>query len=115
MSGDGLLETVDGAPFIRVEQAVLGDEAAIADKARAIEARHEEFFTEQHPDRRRALRGEIQVLERELFRADVEYRIRGLDGQIRLLDTQINPRGRANAAKPPWPAAAPPSRTTWAA
>ncbi|MFC6619712.1 Eco57I restriction-modification methylase domain-containing protein [Deinococcus radiophilus] len=89
MAGDGLLETVDGAPFIRVEQAVVGDEAAIADKARAIEAKHEEFFGEQRPEQRRVLRAEIQALERELFKADVDYRIKGLDSQIRLLDRQI--------------------------
>lgn len=89
MAGDGLLETVDGAPFIRVEQAVVGDEAAIADKARAIEAKHEEFFGEQRPEQRRVLRAEIQALERELFRADVDMRIKGLDSQIRLLDRQI--------------------------
>lgn len=90
MAGDGLLETVDGAPFIRVEQAMVGDEALIAEKARAIEAKHEEFFGEQRPAQRRALRTEIQQLERELFKADVDYRIQGLDGQIRLLDSQIS-------------------------
>lgn len=65
MAGDGLLETVDGTPFIKVEQAMLGDQALVTEKAQAIEARHEAFFAEQQPERRRALREEIQQLERE--------------------------------------------------
>ncbi|WP_019009568.1 Eco57I restriction-modification methylase domain-containing protein [Deinococcus aquatilis] len=104
MAGDGLLETVDGTPFIKVEQAILGDQALVTEKAQAIETKHEAFFAEQHPERRRALRQEIQQLERELFRADVDARIKGLDGQIRILDGQIaHPtlaeRSRATLAK----------------
>ena len=89
MAGDGLLETVDGTPFIKVEQAFVGDQAAVTQKAAEIEIKHEQFFSEQRPDKRRALRNEIQQLERELFKADVDYRIRGLDSQIRILDGQI--------------------------
>ncbi|MBI0447247.1 hypothetical protein D9600_15140 [Deinococcus sp. DB0503] len=99
MAGDGLLETVDGTPFIKVEQAFVGDEAAIARKAAEIEVKHEQFFSEQRPPQRRALRAEIQQLERELFKADVDYRIKGLDGQIRLLDNQISDPRQSERSK----------------
>lgn len=104
MAGDGLLETVDGTPFLKVEQAFVGPEALVAEKAHQIEAKHEQFFGEQRPEQRRALRHEIQALERELFRADVDHRISGLDGQIRILDGQIahptlGERSRATLAK----------------
>lgn len=99
MAGDGLLETVDGTPFIKVEQAMVGDEAAIARKAAEIEVKHEQFFNEQRPPQRRALRTEIQQLERELFKADVDYRIKGLDSQIRLLDNQVSDPRQSERSK----------------
>ncbi len=89
MAGDGLLETVDGTPFIKAEQGLLGGAGEVTLKTRQIERLHEQFFREEDPQRRRELRGEIQQHERELFKADVDDRIRNLDANLTALNRQI--------------------------
>lgn len=90
MAGDGLLETVDGEPFLKVESAMLGTAAQVEQKARAIEAKHAEFFGEQNPEKRKELRQEIANLERELFKLDIDGRIQNLDYQIEELRKRHN-------------------------
>lgn len=99
MAGDGLLETVDGEPFIKAQQAIVGVQGEIEARVREIEARHEAFSNEQDPERRHALRGQIQDLEREIFALDTNSRIRDYDAEIRDLERKITDPRQGEKAK----------------
>ncbi|MPY67185.1 hypothetical protein F8S09_10845 [Deinococcus sp. SDU3-2] len=99
MAGDGLLETVDGQPFIRAQRQMLGGQGDVTEKAAEIERLHDAFYREQHPGQRRHLRAEIQRLERELFRADVDDRISGLDAELTDLNRKLADPRQTDAAR----------------
>jgi adenine-specific DNA-methyltransferase len=82
MAGDGLLETIDGTPFIKPQEGLLGGVGQVAEHTKGIEQLHSRFYHEENPQRRRELRNEISALERELFRADIDHRIREIDAEI---------------------------------
>lgn len=99
MAGDGLLETVNGEPFIRAQRQMLGGQGEVTAKAAEVERLHDTFYQEQHPERRRQLRTDIQRLERELFKADVDDRINGLDAELTGLNRQITDPRQTDAAR----------------
>lgn len=91
MAGDGLLESIEGTPFINVQEGVVGHLGEIRQLTRDIEALHSKFFAEQDPVRRNEHRKGIQQKERELFRVDIDQRI----ANTRALLQEIDRRGRS--------------------
>ena len=99
MAGDGLLETVDGEPFIKTQSMFVGGQGDVTAKADQIGKLHEQFFHEQDHARKRELRAEIQQRERELFKLDVDDRIKNLDLELTALNRQIADGRQSDAAK----------------
>ena len=99
MAGDGLLETVDGEPFIKTQSMFVGGQGDVTAKADQIGKLHEQFFHEQDHARKRELRAEIQQRERELFKLDVDDRIKNLDLELTALNRQIADGRQSDAVK----------------
>ncbi|MFC3863144.1 Eco57I restriction-modification methylase domain-containing protein [Deinococcus antarcticus] len=99
MAGDGLLETVDGEPFIKTQSMFVGGQGDVTAKADQIGKLHEKFFHEQDHARKRELRAEIQQRERELFKLDVDDRIKNLDLELTALNRQLADGRQSDAAK----------------
>lgn len=99
MAGDGLLETVDGEPFIKTQSMFVGGQGDVTAKADQIGKLHEQFFHEQDHARKRELRAEIQQRERELFKLDVDDRIKNLDLELTALNRQIADGRQSESAK----------------
>lgn len=99
MAGDGLLETVDGSPFIKTQSMFVGGQGDVTAKADQIGHLHEQFFHEQNHDRKKALRADIQQRERELFKLDVDDRIKNLDLELTALNRQLADGRQSDAAK----------------
>ena len=98
MAGDGLLETVDGTPFIKDQGGLLGGAGELSAKAAEIEREHERFFAEENPARRSEQRERIQQLERELFKLDIDARIERLQALLDSLTRQIADPRQGEAA-----------------
>jgi adenine-specific DNA-methyltransferase len=87
MAGDGVLESIDGTPFISTsdqsELISITPEAAQALVLTAeIEKVRSTFFLEENPDRRRAQRQQIHGMEHQLFDLDIVDRIKTTDYRI---------------------------------
>ena len=82
MAGDGLLETVDGSPLIKSQARQIGGQGVVTAKADEIGRLHDRFYSEQDHEQKRELRRQIQQCERELFKADIDDRIKNLDLEL---------------------------------
>lgn len=83
MAGDGLLESVDGTPFVKQAVGLLGNTEEISKLTDEITVLHSKFFKEQNPVLRLQYRSEIQSKEREIFRIEIDQRIEGLQADLR--------------------------------
>ena len=92
MAGDGLLESIEGTPFINVQEGVVGQLGEIRQLTHDIEALHTEFFTEQDPVKRNEYRKGIQEKERELFRVDIDQRIEDTQALLKEIDRREKSR-----------------------
>lgn len=96
MAGDGVLETMDGTRFgdtATGTAALLGADAGIAELIGRIERTRDAFFNEENSAERRKKRETLMQLERQLFAADIDWRVKNLDEQITVL------RRRAHSKK----------------
>ncbi len=96
MAGDGVLETLDGTRFGDTQtgtDALLGADVGIGALVKQIEQTRDAFFSEENPLERRKKRETLMQLERQLFAADVDWRVKNLDAQITVL------RRRAHSKK----------------
>lgn len=84
MAGDGLLESIDGTPFLKPnrETELFGYGAEISQLTDEINRLHHNFFVEEEPDKRRSLRQAIQECERQLFKVDIQHRIENYNNEI---------------------------------
>lgn len=89
MAGDGLLETVDGSPLIKAQTKQFGGQGVVTAKADEIGRLHDRFYSEQNYEQKRELRRQIQQCERELFKADIDDRIKNLDLELTGLNREI--------------------------
>jgi adenine-specific DNA-methyltransferase len=102
MAGDGLLETVDGTPFIKEQGqllSVVGGADPISAKTSEIEREHKHFFDEKNPAQRHEQRERIQQLERELFKLDIDARTHKFDHELTDLRRQIADHRQSETAK----------------
>ena len=99
MAGDGLLETVDGSPLIKPQTRVIGGQGDVSARADEIGVLHDRFYREQDYQKKRDLRTQIQQCERELFRADIDDRIKNLDLELSGINRQIADSRQTESAR----------------
>lgn len=99
MAGDGLLETVDGTAFIKTEVKFVGAQGEVTAKADEIGRLHKRFGSIHEPVQKQALRRQIQQCERELFRLNIDDRIKNLDLELTALNRQIGDARQGESAR----------------
>lgn len=99
MAGDGLLETVDGSPLIKAQARHFGGQGDVTAKADEIGRLHDRFYREQDHQHKRELRSQIQQCERELFKADIDDRIKNLGLDITQLNRKVADTRQSESAR----------------